>query len=53
MIIPTHYDDFFVPLGGPERFIRRVDLASLDNEITRASGDATLAALKRVDRPFA
>jgi L-ascorbate metabolism protein UlaG (beta-lactamase superfamily) len=49
VIVPTHYDDFFVPLGGPERFVRRVDLAGLTDEIAATSADATVAALKRVD----
>ena len=41
VIVPTHYDDFFAPLGGPERFVRKVDLASLDEEIAAAAGDAS------------
>ena len=49
VIVPTHYDDFFIPLGGPEKFVRRVDLAGLADEITATSADATLAALRRVD----
>ena len=49
VIIPTHYDDFFAPLGGPERFVRRVNLASLEREVAAASSDATLAAISRVD----
>ncbi|HTY98041.1 MAG TPA: MBL fold metallo-hydrolase [Solirubrobacteraceae bacterium] len=49
VIVPTHYDDFFAPLGGPEGFVRRVNLAGLETEIAAASSDATLAAFKRVD----
>ncbi len=49
VIVPTHYDDFFLPLGGPEKFVRRVNLAGLTDEIAAASADATVAALKRVD----
>ncbi len=49
VIVPTHYDDFFAPLGTPERFVRRVDLAGLSDEIAAASRDATVAALKRID----
>jgi L-ascorbate metabolism protein UlaG (beta-lactamase superfamily) len=49
VIVPTHYDDFFAPLGGPEAFVRRVNLAELPVEIAAASPDATLAALRRVD----
>jgi L-ascorbate metabolism protein UlaG (beta-lactamase superfamily) len=49
VIVPTHYDDFFAPLGAPERFVRRIDLAGLDEEIAAASRDTTVAALRRVD----
>jgi L-ascorbate metabolism protein UlaG (beta-lactamase superfamily) len=49
VIVPTHYDDFFAPLGKPQRFVRNVNLAGLHDEITAASGAATVAALKRVD----
>ncbi len=49
VIVPTHYDDFFAPLGGPERFVRKVDLAGLPQEIAAASSDASLAAMKRID----
>jgi L-ascorbate metabolism protein UlaG (beta-lactamase superfamily) len=49
VIVPTHYDDFFAPLGGPERFVRNVNLSGLYDEIAAASSDATLVALKRVD----
>ena len=49
LVVPTHYDDFFAPLGGPERFVRRANLAALHREIAAASSDATLAALRRVD----
>jgi L-ascorbate metabolism protein UlaG (beta-lactamase superfamily) len=49
VIVPTHYDDFFAPLGGPERFVRNVNLSGLHDEIAAASSAATVAALKRVD----
>ena len=49
VIVPTHYDNFFSPLGRPQDFVRRVDLAALPAEIAAASADATLAALPRVD----
>jgi L-ascorbate metabolism protein UlaG (beta-lactamase superfamily) len=49
VIVPTHYDDFFIPLGGPERFVRKVNLAGLHDEIAAASSDATVAALRRID----
>jgi len=49
VVVPTHYDDFFEPLGGPEAFVRRIDLAGLTGEIAAISADATVAALRRVD----
>jgi len=49
VVVPTHYDDFFIPLGRPKRFVRRVDLAGLTDEIAAVSGDATVAALRRAD----
>jgi L-ascorbate metabolism protein UlaG (beta-lactamase superfamily) len=49
VIVPTHYDDFFAPLGAPQAFVRRVNLSALSDEIAATSKDATLAALRRVD----
>jgi L-ascorbate metabolism protein UlaG (beta-lactamase superfamily) len=49
VIIPTHYDNFFSPLGREQDFVRRIDLAALPAEISAASRDARLAALPRVD----
>ena len=49
VIVPTHYDNFFSPLGRPQDFVRRVDLAALPAEVAAASSDARLAALPRVD----
>ncbi len=51
MIVPTHYDDFFTPLGGEEKFIRGVKLTELPGEIAGVSRDARIAALPRVDQP--
>ena len=51
LIVPTHYDDFFEPLGRREKFVRGVRVAELDGEIGAVSRDARLAALPRVDRP--
>ena len=50
VVVPTHYDDFFAPLGQRERLVRKIDLASLADEIAAVSGDAGVAALRRVDR---
>jgi len=49
VVVPTHYDDFFKPLGARMDFIRRVRLEALPGEIGAVSRDATLAALPRAD----
>jgi L-ascorbate metabolism protein UlaG (beta-lactamase superfamily) len=49
VIVPTHYDNFFIPLGDPERLVGRANLAGLEDEIAVVSRDATVAALRRVD----
>ncbi len=49
VIVPTHYDNFFTPLGRPQDFVRQVKLAELPAEVAAASSDARLAALPRVD----
>jgi L-ascorbate metabolism protein UlaG (beta-lactamase superfamily) len=49
VVVPTHYDNFFSPLGRPQDMVRRVDLAGVPDEIARVSRDAQVAALKRVD----
>jgi L-ascorbate metabolism protein UlaG (beta-lactamase superfamily) len=49
VIVPTHYDNFFSPLGREQDLVRRVDLAALPGEVAAASRDARLAALPRVD----
>jgi L-ascorbate metabolism protein UlaG (beta-lactamase superfamily) len=51
VIVPTHYDDFFAPLGGDEKFLRGVKLADLPGEVAGVSRDARVAALTRIDRP--
>ncbi len=53
IVVPTHYDDFFKPLGGELGFIRKVRLETLPDEIHAVSRDATLAALPRMDAPAA
>jgi L-ascorbate metabolism protein UlaG (beta-lactamase superfamily) len=50
VIIPTHYDNFFTPLGGEQDLVRRVDLAALPDEISAVARDTQLAAFPRVDR---
>jgi L-ascorbate metabolism protein UlaG (beta-lactamase superfamily) len=49
VVVPTHYDNFFRPLGRRMEFISRARLESLPEEIAEASADAELAALPRAD----
>lgn len=50
VVVPTHYDNFFRPLGADMEFVSNVQLSGLPNEIGSVSRDARLAALPRVDR---
>jgi L-ascorbate metabolism protein UlaG (beta-lactamase superfamily) len=49
VVVPTHYDNFFRPLGQPLEFVSNVRLAGLPEEIGAVSGDVELAALPRAD----
>lgn len=49
VVVPTHYDDFFKPLGSRLDFIRKVKLGQVPDEVHAVSRDATVAALPRVD----
>lgn len=49
LIVPTHYDDFFAPLGGEQKLLYHTKLADLPGEVASVSRDARLAALTRVD----
>jgi L-ascorbate metabolism protein UlaG (beta-lactamase superfamily) len=49
VVVPTHYDDFFAPLGKQLTLVRKADLDQLPDEIRTVSADATLAALSRSD----
>ena len=49
VLVPTHYDDFFAPLGKPFKLIRKVNLEAVPDEVRAVSRDATVAALRRVD----
>lgn len=49
IVVPTHYDDFFKPLGGGLEFVRRVGLEAVADEVRAVSRDASLAALPRTD----
>jgi L-ascorbate metabolism protein UlaG (beta-lactamase superfamily) len=49
-VVPTHYDDFFKPLGAELDFIRKVRLEAVPDEVGAVSRDAVVAALPRMDR---
>jgi L-ascorbate metabolism protein UlaG (beta-lactamase superfamily) len=49
IVVPTHYDNFFAPLGRPQDFVRRVDLADVPDEVRRVSRDTQVAAFRRID----
>jgi L-ascorbate metabolism protein UlaG (beta-lactamase superfamily) len=49
IVVPTHYDNFFSPLGRPQDFVRRVDLADVPDEVRRVTRDTQVAALRRID----
>jgi L-ascorbate metabolism protein UlaG (beta-lactamase superfamily) len=49
VVVPTHYDNFFRPLGRPMEFVSDVRLSGLPDEINSISADARLAALPRAD----
>jgi L-ascorbate metabolism protein UlaG (beta-lactamase superfamily) len=49
VIVPTHYDDFFAPLGRPPAMVRGVRLADVPDEVRQVARDARVAALPRVD----
>lgn len=51
VVVPTHYDDFFAPLGRRLSFVRGVKLAEVPGEIAAVSGAARVAALARSDSP--
>jgi L-ascorbate metabolism protein UlaG (beta-lactamase superfamily) len=48
-VVPTHYDNFFRPLGRPLEFVANVQLAGLPDEIGAVSAGVELAALPRGD----
>jgi L-ascorbate metabolism protein UlaG (beta-lactamase superfamily) len=49
-VVPTHYDNFFRPLGEELEFVANVQLARLPEEIAAVSREIELAALPRTDR---
>lgn len=48
-IVPTHYDNFFAPLGEAMKPVTKAKLDELPSEINSVSGSATIAALPRTD----
>jgi len=51
VIVPTHYDDFFVPLDQEMGFVANVRLGDLHDEIEAVSEDFELVALPRAAKP--
>jgi L-ascorbate metabolism protein UlaG (beta-lactamase superfamily) len=49
VVVPTHYDNFFRPLGRPLEFVTDVRLSGLPDEIGAVGADIELAALPRAD----
>jgi L-ascorbate metabolism protein UlaG (beta-lactamase superfamily) len=50
-IVPTHYDNFFRPLGESMDFVTNVNLAGLPDEVGAVSREIGVAALPRLDSP--
>lgn len=50
LVVPTHYDNFFSPLGHGLDFVRNVRLADVPGEVGSVSASATICALPRADR---
>lgn len=48
-VVPTHYDNFFRPLGAELEFVANAKLSELPTEISSVSRDIELAALPRSD----
>lgn len=51
VIVPTHYDNFFSPLGRDLRLVPKLRFADLPDEIGAVSSDAAISALPRIDDP--
>ncbi|MEJ7604518.1 MAG: hypothetical protein WKG01_42075, partial [Kofleriaceae bacterium] len=50
LVVPTHYDNFFRPLGGPARFSFNVDLTGFAEEMRTVSRELPVHTLE-VARP--
>jgi L-ascorbate metabolism protein UlaG (beta-lactamase superfamily) len=48
-VVPTHYDNFFRPLGEEMAFVANVQLSELPEEIEAVSAEIKVAALPRAD----
>ncbi|HEY5708939.1 MAG TPA: MBL fold metallo-hydrolase [Solirubrobacterales bacterium] len=48
-VVPTHYDNFFRPLGSDLEFVTAAKLSELPGEIGAVASDVELAALPRLD----
>jgi L-ascorbate metabolism protein UlaG (beta-lactamase superfamily) len=49
VVVPTHYDNFFRPLGSPLEFVTAARLSALPDEISSVASTIELAALPRAD----
>ena len=49
-LVPTHYDNFFKPLGEGMDLVTNVKLSELPDEVHAVSRDATIATMPRHDR---
>ena len=49
VVVPTHYDDFFKPLGRKLGFTAKVKLGAVPDEVHAVSRDAVVGALPRTD----
>ena len=53
VVVPSHYDNFFSPLGQPQDFVRRVDLADVPRGPSRRGGRAGCGPAARQYLPVA
>jgi L-ascorbate metabolism protein UlaG (beta-lactamase superfamily) len=49
-VVPTHYDDFFVPLGDEMEVMGNARISELPGELQAVSRDVSVAAVPRRDR---
>ncbi len=46
LIVPTHYDNFFVPLGDPSKFSFNVNLTGFADEVRAATSEVPMSTLE-------